>query len=111
MARVDHGLIYSLIKALFADLSRNGTIWPFGKARRFNKTVKKLLARGPGLSPIGCAATVTVALQIVVAREFFKKIISPRMFFMDTKRKPFKSMSPVNMCRFEICILAGGLSS
>jgi len=30
---------------------------------------------------------------------------------MDTKRKPFKSMSPVNMRRFEICILAGGLSS
>ena len=33
------------------------------------------------------------------------------MFLMDTKRKPFKSMSPVNMRRFEICILAGGLSS
>jgi len=36
---------------------------------------------------------------------------APRMFLMDTKRKPFKSMSPVNMRRFEICILAGGLSS
>ena len=33
------------------------------------------------------------------------------MVLMDTKRKPFKSMSPVNMRRFEICILAGGLSS
>jgi len=30
---------------------------------------------------------------------------------MDAKRKPFKSMSPVSMRRFEICILAGGLSS
>src|SRR5580765_479919 len=31
---------------------------------------------------------------------------------MDAKRKPNKSMSPpVNMRRFEICILAGGLSS
>src|SRR2546427_11353860 len=36
---------------------------------------------------------------------------APRMFLMDTKRKPFKSMSPVNMRRFEICILAGGSSS
>ncbi len=33
------------------------------------------------------------------------------MFFVDTKRKPFKSMSPDNMRRFEICILAAGLSS
>src|SRR3989442_2366376 len=30
---------------------------------------------------------------------------------MDTKRKPPKSISPVNMRHFEICILAGGLSS
>jgi molybdopterin-guanine dinucleotide biosynthesis protein A len=30
---------------------------------------------------------------------------------MDAKRKPNKSMSPFNMRRFEICILAGGLSS
>ena len=30
---------------------------------------------------------------------------------MDTKRKPLESFSPVNMRRFEICILAGGLSS
>jgi len=30
---------------------------------------------------------------------------------MDIKRKPLKSMSPVNTRRFEICILAGGLSS
>ena len=30
---------------------------------------------------------------------------------MDTKRKPPKSMSPVNMRRVEICILAGGSSS
>jgi len=30
---------------------------------------------------------------------------------MDTKRKPLESFLPVNMRRFEICILAGGLSS
>ena len=30
---------------------------------------------------------------------------------MDAKRQPFKSISPGNMRRFEICILAGGLSS
>ncbi len=30
---------------------------------------------------------------------------------MDTKRKPPKPMSPGSMGRFEICILAGGLSS
>jgi molybdopterin-guanine dinucleotide biosynthesis protein A len=33
------------------------------------------------------------------------------MIFMDAKCKLFKSMSPVNVRRFEICILAGGLSS
>jgi len=33
------------------------------------------------------------------------------MFFVDTKGELFKSISPVNMRRFEICILAGGLSS
>ena len=30
---------------------------------------------------------------------------------MDTKRKLFKPISPIKMRRFEICILAGGLSS
>ena len=30
---------------------------------------------------------------------------------LDTKRKPLASFLPVNMCRFEICILAGGSSS
>jgi hypothetical protein len=53
------------------------------------KQSKKLLARGPGLSPIGCAATVTVALQIVVAREFFQKNDLSADVFMDAKRKPF----------------------
>jgi len=74
MACVDHGFIYSLIKALFNDLSQNVAIWQRSAKHDYSmKTVKKLRTRGQGQSPICCAAPDTVALWIVVAREFFKK--------------------------------------
>jgi len=47
------------------------------------------------------------------SKGIFQKIISSISsdLFMDNQRKSPKSMSPGSMGRFEICILAGGLSS
>src|SRR5438094_10000324 len=89
MACVDHGFIYSLIKALFNDLSQNGTIWQRSAKHDYSvKTVKKLRTRGQGQSPICCAAPDTVALWIVVAREFFKKLSLPIFLWIINASRP-----------------------